>query len=70
MGTLFTVSAYMFLGAILWAPAGLVASVVLASTFTTGRFRNWHPVVYVGCCIAAVVLVFVDPGQIFTDYFD
>lgn len=70
MGTLFNVSAYVFVSALLWAPAGLLASIFLAAVNTSGRFRIWHPIGYVACCAIGVTLVFVDPGGVFTYYFD
>ena len=70
MGALFTISAYLCMSALLWAPAGLFGSIVLAGTNTSGRYRLWHPLAYIACCATVLGLLIIDPNGVFTHYFD
>lgn len=70
LGSLFTTSAYFLMGSLFWGPAGLFASIVLASVNSSGRYCLWHPLAYIACCIAAVLIVIADPGGMFNYYFD
>ena len=70
LGALFSVAAYLYMTALLWAPAGLFLSVVLSGINTAGKHRLLHPMAYVGCCMVCVAMLVFDPSGSFAYFLD
>lgn len=70
LGVAFNVAAVLHIGFFAWTPAGFVASLFVRDAICPDARRLPFVVMYLVLCIAAVVLVLVDPGGYFEYFYD
>ena len=70
MSVLFNFSVLMIIGAIVWAPAGLILSTVISKRLPGSAHRKIYPIMFASLCILCILFAVVDPDGMMTYYLD
>ena len=69
MSILFNFSVVMIIGAIIWAPIGLVLSIVFSKRLAP-VYRTTYPLIFASACILCILFAIADPNGMMTYYLD
>ena len=69
MSILFNFSVVMIIGSIIWAPIGLILSIVFSKRLVP-QHRTTYPLIFASACILCILFVITDPNGMMTYYLD